>query len=141
MFVRIDRAAAVDRFADQVEYAAERGFADGHLYRVAGIDALLAADQPVGAAQGHAANASAAEVLLHFADQVDFDALVFGRNPHGVINRRQAVRRKLDVESRTDDLRDVADVRAIRRMSGSRCHDDALIQRFVVYFWLLLSVG
>ena len=72
----VDRAAAVDRLAEQVEHAAERRLADGHGHRAAGVDALLAADQAVGAAQGDAADAAAAEVLLHFAGEVDLDALV-----------------------------------------------------------------
>ena len=74
-FLGFDRATAVDRFAEQVEHAAERRFADGHRNRGTGVDALLAADQAVGAAEGDAADAAAAEVLLHFAGQVELDAL------------------------------------------------------------------
>ena len=61
-----------------VEDAAERGFADGDLDRAAGVDAILAADQAVGAAEGDAADAAAAEVLLHFAGEIDLHALVLG---------------------------------------------------------------
>ena len=71
----LDRAAAVDRLADQVEHAAQRGLADRHRDRRAGVDAVHAADHAVGAAQGHAAHAAAAELLLHFAGQVELDAL------------------------------------------------------------------
>ena len=78
VLVGLDRAAAVDRLADQVEHAAQRGLADRHLDRRAGVDALLAADHAVGAAQGDAADAAAAQVLLHFAGQVELDALVLG---------------------------------------------------------------
>ena len=74
--VGVDRAAAVDRLAEQVEHAAQRGLADRHLDRRAGVDALHAADHAVGAAQGHAADAAAAQVLLHFAGQVELDALL-----------------------------------------------------------------
>jgi hypothetical protein len=112
VLVSLHRTTAINRLADQVEHAAQRGFADGHLHRIARIDALLAADHAVGAAQGDAADAAAAQVLLHLADQIELDALVFRRNLHGVENRRQAMRRKLDVERRADDLRDVADVLA-----------------------------
>ena len=91
VLVGVDRAAAVDRLADQVEHAAQRGLADRHGHRRAGIDALLAADHAVGAAQGDAADAAAAQVLLHFAGQVDLDALVLGRDLDGVVNRRQVV--------------------------------------------------
>ena len=45
---------------------------------LAGVDDLHAADQAVGRAQGDAADAVAAQVLLHLAGQVDADALVLG---------------------------------------------------------------
>ena len=76
--VGVDRAAAVDRLAQQVEHPAQRLLADGHRDRRAGIDALHAADQAVGGAEGDAAHAVAAQVLLHFAGQVELDALVVG---------------------------------------------------------------
>ena len=66
----LDRAAAVDHVADQVEHAAERGLAHRHLDRRAGVEAVHAADHAVGVAQGDAADPAAAEVLLHFAGQV-----------------------------------------------------------------------
>ena len=68
----VDRAAAVDRLAEQVEDAAERLLADRH--RAPGLPVsidLHAADQAVGRAQRDAADAVAAEVLLHLAGQVD----------------------------------------------------------------------
>ena len=71
----LDRAAAVDRLAQQVEHAAQRGLAHRHLDRRAGVEALHAADHAVGVAQGDAADAPAAEVLLHLAGQVHLDAL------------------------------------------------------------------
>ena len=57
--------------AEQVEDPAERLLADGHGDRPAGVDDVHAAGQAVGRAQGHAADAAAAEVLLHLAGQVD----------------------------------------------------------------------
>ena len=45
----------------------------GTLTGAAGVDDVHAADEAVGAAQGDAADAAAAEVLLHFAGQVDRD--------------------------------------------------------------------
>ena len=110
MFVGVDRTAAVDRVADDVEHAAERRLADGHRHRAAGVDALLAADQTVGAAQRDAAHAAAAEVLLHLAGEVDLHALVLGDDLHGVVDRRQLIFGELDVERRADDLGDAADV-------------------------------
>ena len=81
VFLGIHRAAAIDRVAGDVEHAAERRLADGHLHRAARIDAVLAAHQAVGAAQGDAPHAAAAQVLLHFAGEVDLHALVLGRRP------------------------------------------------------------
>ena len=110
ILVGIDRAAAVDRFARDVEHAAERGFADGNLYRFAGVDAVLAADEAVGAAERDATDATAAQVLLHFAGEVDLHAFVIGDDLHGVVDRRQACFFVFDVEGRADDLRDASDV-------------------------------
>ena len=69
-----------------------------------------AADHAVGAAQGDAAHAAAAQVLLHFAGEVDLRAFDVGVDLDGVVDRRQVVLGKLDVERRADDLRDAADV-------------------------------
>ncbi len=84
MLVGVDRPAAVDRLAEQVEHAAERRLADRHRHRAARVDALLSADQAVGAAQGDAPHAAAAQVLLHLAGEVDLDALVFGLDLHAL---------------------------------------------------------
>ena len=71
-----DRSAAVDHVAGQVEDAAERAFAHRHLDRRAGVEAIHAADHAVGAAQGDASHAAAAEMLLHLAGQVERNALL-----------------------------------------------------------------
>ena len=126
----VDRAAAVDRLAEQVEHAAERLLADRHRHRAAGVDALQAADQAVGAAEGDAADAAAAEVLLHFAGEVDLHALVLGVDLHGVVDRRQLVFGELDVERRADDLGDVADV------LGS-CGGHGSLQLTMVTLWFV----
>ena len=72
----LDRPAAVDHLAGEVEHAAERALADRHLDRRAGVEAFHAADHAVGAAQGDAAHPAAAEMLLHLAGQVERDALL-----------------------------------------------------------------
>ena len=92
--VGVDRAAAVDRLAQQVEDAAERLLADRHAHRAAGVDHRHAADQAVGRAQRHAADAVAAEVLLHLAGQVDLDALVVGVDRQGVVDVRAGALRR-----------------------------------------------
>ena len=94
--------------------------ADWHLHRLAGIDAIHAADHAVGAAQGHATDAAAAELLLDFAHQVELDSFVLGVDFDGVVNCRQMPLGKLDVERRADDLRDVTDLVACRRHAWRR---------------------
>ena len=59
--------------------------------RGAGVDAVHAADHAVGVAQGDAAHAAAAEVLLDLAGEVGLHALLLGHDLHGVVDRRQMV--------------------------------------------------
>ena len=106
----VDGAAIVDRFAQQVEDAAQRGLAHRHADRSAGVDAGHAADHAVGAAQGDAADAAAAKLGLDLAGEADLHALLLGLDRHGVIDRRQMVLGELRVEGRADDLGHAADV-------------------------------
>ena len=61
--------AEVDRLAEQVEDAPERGLADGHRDRAAGVDHLDAAREPVGRVHRDRAHAVVAEVLLDLAHE------------------------------------------------------------------------
>ena len=106
----IDGTAIVDRLANQVEHPTQRGLSDRDLHGVAGIDAFLTANHTVGTPQSDAADASAAQVLLYFADEVYLHALLLRLDADGVVNRRRVVLRELDVKRRADDLRDVADI-------------------------------
>ena len=63
------RLAEVDRLAEQVEDAPERGLADGHGDRRAGVEHLGAARQAVGRVHRDRAHAVVAEVLLDLADE------------------------------------------------------------------------
>ena len=63
------RLAEVDRLAEHVEDPPERGLADRHRDRRAGVDHLGAARQPVGAVHRDRAHAVVAEVLLDLADE------------------------------------------------------------------------
>ena len=63
-----------------------------------------AADQAVGRAQGHAADAIAAEVLLDFAGQVDLHALDVAVDRQGVVDVGQVPFVELGVEGRADHL-------------------------------------
>ncbi len=95
---------------------------DGHRHRGAGIDAFLAADHAVGAAQGDAADAAAAQVLLHFAGEVDLDPLVLAVDLDGVVDRRQMGFGEFDVERRADHLGYVANAFRGGLMVGRGCH-------------------
>ena len=64
------------------------------------------ADQAVGRAQGHAADAVAAEVLLDLAGQVDLDPLLLGVDRQGVVDLGQVPLVELGVERRADHLGD-----------------------------------
>ena len=104
----VDRAAAVDRVAEQVEDPAQRLAADRHAHRAAGVDHRHAADQAVGRAQGHATDAVAAEVLLDLARQVDLDPLDLALDLQGVVDVRQVPFVELGVERRADHLGDAS---------------------------------
>src|SRR5262249_52336120 len=99
-----DRAAAIDRVAQQVEHPAECLLTDRHLDRGAGVGYLHAADEAVGRAQGHAADAVATEVLLHLAGEADANALVLGVDLERVVDFGQVSFLELGVEGRADDL-------------------------------------
>jgi len=68
--VRRQRWAAVDRFPDHVEDAAERRLAHGHRDRAARIHHLIAAHQAVGRVECDRAHRIIPQVLLHLADNV-----------------------------------------------------------------------
>ncbi len=101
---RVDRPAAVDRVAQQVEDPAERLLADRHAHRAAGVEHGHAAHQAVGRAQRHAPHAVAAQVLLHLAGQVDLDPLGFALDLQGVVDVGQMPFVELGVEGRADHL-------------------------------------
>ena len=105
---RMDRSAPVDRLAEQVEDAPQRLLADGHGHGSTGVGDRHAADQAVGRAEGHAADAVAAQVLLHLAGQADGHALEIALDAQGVVDLRQMAGLELGVEGRADDLDDFA---------------------------------
>ena len=78
--------AEVDRFAEQVEDAPERGLADGHRDRAAGVDRLGPTRQAVGGVHRDRPDAVVAEVLLDLADK----QLATGLGAHalGLLGRR-----------------------------------------------------
>ena len=84
------------------------------------IHGIHAADTAVGGAHAHRAHLVAADVLLHLGDHTDLFARLAGDfHLDGVVQVRQMIRGKFDVDHRTDDLDNLPDVRG----SGSR-HDE-----------------
>ena len=67
--VRAGGLLVVDRLADHVPDPAERRVADGDRDRLAGVDDVGAAREPVGRVHRDGADAIVAEVLLHLRDQ------------------------------------------------------------------------
>ena len=120
--VAADRAALVDRLADDVHDAAERLGADRHLDLRAGGGDLLAAGQALGRVHGDGADDILAEVLGDLEHQAVAVIVGFQRGE----DRRQLAFER-DVDDRADDLRDLADEVAAggrRRRGGA-----ALVRR------------
>jgi hypothetical protein len=107
-----DRAEAVDHLADQVEHPAEGLDADRHRDRRAGVEDVDAALEAVGRAEGHGADAAAAEVLGDLAPEGVGGRLAEHGARHldaeGVIDQGQVLFRELRVQRRADDLRHFA---------------------------------
>ena len=122
VFRRGHRPAAVDRLAEQVEHAAERLHADGHLTGLPVSIGVGAAHEAVGRAEGDAADATAAEVLLDLADEIDPRALGLGLDGDRVVNLGQMSAVELDVERRPDDLDDRPFISAVATMNHSQAH-------------------
>ena len=102
--------AAIDRLAEHVQDAAQRRVANRHRDRSAEVDRLHAADEAVGARHGDAAHLVLPDVLLHLERQVDGHRAGRVAHEHRVVDLRQLLGRKLDVDNGADDLDDVADV-------------------------------
>ena len=72
----LNRARLVDRLADNVHNAAQSLFADRHGDRLAGIDHLLAAHQPISYVHGDGAHGLLAEMLSDLEHEAV--AVIFG---------------------------------------------------------------
>src|SRR5207248_1773622 len=102
----------VDRLADNIHHASERAFTDGNADWTTGIRGLHAAHHAVSRQHRDGAHATFAQMLLHFGDHIDrvrhFEPV--GRDAQRLINRRQILLTKLNVDDRPDDLHHFADV-------------------------------
>jgi hypothetical protein len=107
----LDRAGLVDRLADDVDDAAERLRADRHLDVVAGVLHVHAAHEPLGGVHGDRADRVLAEVLRDLEHEIPVEAADRRiRHSQRLIDRRQLAGRELDVDDRTDDLRDLTEI-------------------------------
>ncbi len=102
--VGLDRAALVDRLADDVEDAAQSLRADRHRDRSVSVDHLGTAHQSVGGVHRHRAHDILAELLRHFEDQ----------GAAGIVDRQRIEDRRqfaveVDIDDGADDLGDGAD--------------------------------
>ena len=116
-FFALHFAATVDGIAQQVKDATQRRLPDGDGDGRTRVDDVHAADQAVGRAQGHAAHATASQVLLHFTGQADLDPLALMVDLDGVIDFREAVLGELGIKGRSDHLCDLSD----GSRSAARC--------------------
>src|SRR5262249_37075237 len=107
-FLGVHWPATVDWLAEQVEYAAKRFLADGNLDGLAGVQHVHAAHQPVRRSECNRTDSIPAQVLLNFAGQVDFHALVITVNLERVIDFRQMPFLKFGVKRRADDLHNLS---------------------------------
>src|SRR5206468_3858817 len=74
--LRLDWPPAVDRLAEQIEHAAQSRLTDWDGDWTAGVEHVLPAHEAVGAPQGDAPHAAAAQMLLHLAGEIDLHALL-----------------------------------------------------------------
>ena len=104
-----DRAGFVDRLADHVHDAAQRGGADRHADRAAGVDHFLAADQAFGGVHGDGAHGVLAQMLGDFEHQAELLAgLGVGVGGLQRVQDRRQVAVELDVDDGADHLGEAA---------------------------------
>ena len=95
----------VDGLAEDVEDTAQGARADRDLDRRAGVDCIHAANQTVGGTHGNRTDDVVADMLHDFRGQMDLDAVADDTiDMDRVIDSRQAIWRKFNVDNRADDL-------------------------------------
>jgi hypothetical protein len=155
-----DRSQSVDGLAEQVEDSTEDSHADRYGHRGAGVADFHAAFQPVGAAQGHRPDSTAAQVTGHLTDKhlalgllADLALDVDGQ---GIVQVRHLVLGELGIQGGADDLGDSArvqvggnhlsfsnDIRQSIRRGNSRFAQEVppaiLLSQFVIRYSPLLQ--
>ena len=107
-----DRPEFVHRITDHVHNAAECSLTNGHHDRPAKIDDLHTADHTVGRQHRYRTNAALAQMLLHLGHNIHggLNIKTFARDPQSLIDRRQIIIRKFNVNNGADDLDDLSDL-------------------------------
>ena len=105
-------AEAVNRLAENIQHPAQSFAADGNGNSLAEIFGLHSADEAFGGLHRDAADTAFAEMLLHFADEVDGVRRIeaFAGDAHGVVDGGQVVFGEFDVDDWADDLNDASDI-------------------------------
>jgi hypothetical protein len=98
----VDRATLVDRVAEHVHDAADRGLAHRHHDRVTGVGHQHAAAQAVGRTERDGAHDAVAELLLHLERQRGAFHL------QRVVDPGHLVAREFDIDHGADALNDLA---------------------------------
>ena len=90
VLVADDRTQLIDRLAQHVHHAAERGRPTGTCDAFAGVEGLHAANHSFGGLHRDGADAAFAEVLLHFDGDVERlgNVEAFAGDANGVVDRR-----------------------------------------------------
>src|SRR6185369_5186615 len=106
------RTERVYWFADNIKDAAERSLANRHRDRTASVAGFHAAHHPVGRLHRKSAHAAFTEMLLHFGNYIDRNRHIESvrEDSQRLVNRRQVVSLKLDVENGPDNLHNFADM-------------------------------
>ncbi len=130
--VRAGGLLVVDGGADHVPDPAERGVAHGDRDRLAGVDDVDAAGEPVGRVHRDGANAVVAQVLLHLGhERRRLRALRSGdRDLEGVVDRGQGAREH-GVDHDALDLDDAADVAAVAVLGLLRHGSPVVVPRLL----------
>jgi hypothetical protein len=104
--VRIDWTQFVDRLADYIDHAPERGLAYGNGNRSSRINCRHTPNHSFGWLQRDRADPAFAEMLLHFDDNIDIYRHVepLASDMQGLVNRWLLSLLKLDVNRRADNL-------------------------------------
>ena len=109
MLLRHDRAALIDRPAEDVHHASEHPRADRHLDAVPGVADLHAPPQAVGGTHRDRAHDAIAQLLLDLECQPFLGQRIIAFLDHErVEDMRQRLAREFDVDDRADALNDGA---------------------------------